>query len=359
MQYCQQYTVDACNACACVKSLVVVLFIYVLGRSMTYISQDVKGPCWRPRQAIAATSRPEPYIVVVRANSLPPRERAELERELQQHDHKRLYTACVVRNPVDRLISAWKSKLACGGPHGEANAVKAKELFGTDVSDSKYLIPPLIKGAMVASPDLGKALKGKKCLQFTDAINLLEAFRRQKPNAKKREHYLMKSNMLGNEHLSLQTGLCRLPDGRQGGGSSNLLYADVIPVESLAEPSPEPLRRLSNHLGVNLTEHPFLHVHASTEQRDNSISSIRSSSSSSSSSSRSLPSNERATDAHTTDGVSTDEKILNLLNRIESVYREDVEALARLVQPEYPHSRAAAALKVAGILRHDDGTDSR
>ena len=164
-------------------------------RQIGYL-HDIAGPCWIPRAAPvvsetgSGSGRAAPRIVVLRASKLPPREKFELSRELgaggglpaapqdQAGDHQqqreKWYTACIVRNPVDRMISAWKSKLACGGAHGATNAAKARELFGTDVKDSIYLIPPLIKGARADAPTLARALQGRKCLQFTDAINLLE-----------------------------------------------------------------------------------------------------------------------------------------------------------------------------------------
>ena len=57
------------------------------------------------------------------------------------------YTACLTRNPVDRLVSAWKSKLACGQANGQHHAESAKEKFGTDVADTRWLLPALLRGA--------------------------------------------------------------------------------------------------------------------------------------------------------------------------------------------------------------------
>jgi hypothetical protein len=121
--------------------------------------------------------------------------------------------------------------LACGDAHGKSNAAKAKALFGTDVSDTKYLLVPLLHGvsapvvgsavffvytllkralsplalatstlppfhtphtrthkqtkntlhalqAKSTEDDLVKALKRKKCLQFNDAVTLMEAFQK-------------------------------------------------------------------------------------------------------------------------------------------------------------------------------------
>lgn len=117
------------------------------------------------------------------------------------------YSACVVRNPVLRFISAWKSKLACGGPNGNADAPNAKRLFGTSVGYPwtlhaishkvrKYFHGPIDITALLTDSAKRFALFASEhteiftdrldqlriklnvthCLQFMDAIEFLEPF---------------------------------------------------------------------------------------------------------------------------------------------------------------------------------------
>lgn len=151
-----------------------------------------------------------------------------------------------------------------------------------------------------------------------------EAFRRNMPQ----------NIMLGNEHLSLQAGLCKLPRSRNE-TLPQLVYSHIIPIESLSGEAPNALKGLADHLRTDLIHHPFLHAHASAGG--------------------SAVNTAHPSSAELAQDDVVDKKTHSMLKRIESIYREDIEVLARLVHPDYPLSSAAAGTKVAGILRHDAG----
>jgi hypothetical protein len=230
------------------------------------------------------------------------------------------YTACMVRNPVSRLISAWKSKLACGRPGGHSNAARAVELYGTDVSDTHWLIPPLLKGALKAEAGLVKQLRGKKCIAFEDMLRLLEAYRGPSENRP-----TAKATGFGNEHLALQTNICNI---RPEGG----YYRDVIPMEHLGGGEPAALLPLANHLGIDLKAFPYPHLHASSSQGAAPVS---------------------AEDRFGGDFLNVKPEIVKILKRMERIAREDVNSLSFLVDAHYPHGGMKEAAAVEKILEFD------
>lgn len=264
-------------------------------------------------------------VVVYKYNELPRQVISRLTQDFrkmeassspQRNSEILTYTACIVRNPIDRLISAWKSKLACGRPHGQHHAESATLKFGTDVNDTQWLLPPLLGGISsrkATTMQLVREMRGKKCVKFEHLLTLLDAHR-------------SKDVSFGNEHLSLQTSVCKIR-------MTKSYYRDTIPMEDLSVDMPPALVPLAKHLGVNLAVYPYLHTHksasvvADTRQRT------------------------LAKDADIPHNI----KMIML--KIESIAREDVAILGSLVSKEYAAASALAASHVIRALNHDNGVE--
>lgn len=231
------------------------------------------------------------------------------------------YTACLVRNPIDRLISAWKSKLACGRAHGQHHAESAKEKFGTDVGDTRWLLPFLLQGAAAAKDEatqqLVAKLRRKKCVTFVHMVKLLEGYR-------------AKDTTFGNEHLSLQTNVCKIQ-------IANKLYRNVIPMEKLSADTPPELLPLAHHLGVDFNVYPYPHSHQSA--------------------SKTKAAGRQRAEPTPLEDLAVPPKIQQLMLRLEAIAREDVAVLSELVGKEYSSASAKAARHLVTALQHDNGID--
>lgn len=283
------------------------------------------GPCWHNSSTSNTKGGVAGRVVVYKYNELPRQVISRLTQDFrkmeassspQRNSEILTYTACIVRNPIDRLISAWKSKLACGRPHGQHHAESATLKFGTDVNDTQWLLPPLLGGissSKATTMQLVREMRGKKCVKFEHLLTLLDAHR-------------SKDVSFGNEHLSLQTSVCKIR-------MTKSYYRDTIPMEDLSVDMPPALVPLAKHLGVNLAVYPYLHTHksasvvADTRQRT------------------------LAKDADIPHNI----KMIML--KIESIAREDVAILGSLVSKEYAAASALAASHVIRALNHDNGVE--
>lgn len=87
-------------------------------------------------------------------------ERSIGDRELVRyiHDDPKAFSFALIRDPIERLISAWKSKFAC-----KATA------WGTDLGDRKTMTRHLLKLASLPLPNRNETI----CLSFSDYLKAL------------------------------------------------------------------------------------------------------------------------------------------------------------------------------------------
>ena len=208
-----------------------------------------------------------------------------------------------------------------GRAHGQHHAESAKEKFGTDVGDTRWLLPFLLQGAAAAKDEatqqLVAKLRRKKCVTFVHMVKLLEGYR-------------AKDTTFGNEHLSLQTNVCKI-------NIANKLYRNVIPMEKLSADTPPELLPLAHHLGVDFNVYPYPHSHQSASQTK-------------------AAGRQRAEPTPLED-LAVPPKIQQLMLRLEAIAREDVAVLSELVGKEYSSASAKAARHLVTALQHDNGID--
>lgn len=177
------------------------------------------GPCWR-----GGTDR-EHQLNLINPSKLP------VEKQLQLLDDPNIFRFAITRNPIDRAISAWKSKLACDG------------LYNTDLKDRE----PFLNMLLAASDNWTKAkLKNPHCMTLIEYAYVLRSMSSTDLNAL--------SFAPGGPHFAPQTSTCSF---------GKVTYDEVQPLETIT-PTSMSILRLVDRLQTNLEEHPYLHVHASS-----------------------------------------------------------------------------------------------
>ena len=140
----------------------------------------------------------------------------------------------IVRNPVTRLVSTWKSKLACW-----------VDFYGTDWNDAVEIVPRLMRAAGLPIAAAGE--HGKTCLRFDVFVQVLRKIR-ARLGALEMERV--------DHHLMSQSEAC---------GIGRFKYNITVPVENMLR-APE-LQLLYQRFGVDSSMYPLGHAHQSTGKK--------------------------------------------------------------------------------------------
>lgn len=142
-----------------------------------------------------------------------------------------LHRIVIVRNPISRVVSAWKSKAACW-----------VDKYGTDYFDALKIVPKLLKAAnYTISEEKGQY---NSCLEFEPFVSVLEAIRRRHGGS-----YLDTLD----HHLQSQKAACGLDYAE---------YDQIIRMEDMSK-SPPGFNELYKRLGVDPEKNPIAQAHAS------------------------------------------------------------------------------------------------
>ena len=158
----------------------------------------------------------------------------------QEKNNKLVYSIAIIRDPKERLISSWKSKLACD--------VKK---YKTDINDRARMIASLLE----LLPDWNQYTinGGKKiipnCLKISQFLDVMLKITKSVTT-------LGQISQI-NSHFRSQRSLCFTKADPSMWNQVTLISNNTA------------IKELSHHLGVDINQHPLEHVHKTTKVRIN------------------------------------------------------------------------------------------
>ena len=158
----------------------------------------------------------------------------------QEKDDKVAYSIAIIRDPKERLISSWKSKLACD--------VKK---YKTDIHDRARMITSLLE----LLPDWNEynINGGKKlipdCLKISHFLDVMLKITKSVTNLRQMSQI--------NGHFRSQRSICFTKADPSLWNQVSLISNTTV------------IRELGQHLGIDINEHPLEHEHKTAKVRVN------------------------------------------------------------------------------------------